>query len=167
MIDIICFVLANREFITFLIGVGSFMAATAAMFVAIGANRIAKSALNQAILIADREQRDWRQRKWFDLYFKTNQAYDALERFKILYESTLSGPWGTQEVNDWNNLMQLFREAGAMAVVFPKNDAIDKLFAAVKLADRQEALSRERMSQIQEAMEAIRQKALVEPTVLG
>ncbi len=169
MIDIICFVLANRDFITFLIGVGSFMVATAAMVVALGANPIAKSALNQAILVAEREQRDWRQRKWFDLYFKTNQAYDALEHFQTLYESSFPNSRGTPEfTNDWNNLMLLLREVGAMAVVFPRNAAIDDLFAAAAVFRRhEEAFSKDRLSKIHNAMEAIRQKALVEPTVLG
>jgi len=161
-----CF-LPLRDFLSLWIGAASFMVALASLFGAMAAYRVAKSALSQAILVAEREQRDWRQRKWFDLYFKTNEAYDALERFKVMYESSLSQAWNAQQAIDWNNVMELFREAGAMAVVFPKNDAIDKLFAAVKLTNPQEAISKGRLNQIQDAMEAIRQKALVEPTVLG
>ena len=161
-----CF-LPLRDFLTLWIGAASFMVALASLFGAMAAYRVAKSALSQAILVAEREQRDWRQRKWFDLYFKTNEAYDALERFKVMYESSLSHAWNAQQTIDWNNVMELFREAGAMAVVFPKNDAIDKLFAAVKLTNPQEAISKGRLNQIQDAMEAIRQKALVDPTVLS
>ncbi len=161
-----CF-LPLRDFLSLWIGAASFMVALASLFGAMAAYRVAKSALSQAILVAERDQRDWRQRKWFDLYFKTNEAYDALERFKVMYESSLSQAWNAQQAIDWNNVMELFREAGAMAVVFPKNDAIDKLFAAVKLTNPQEAISKGRLNQIQDAMEAIRQKALVEPTVLG
>ena len=161
-----CF-LPLRDFVSLWIGAASFMVALASLFGAMAAYRVAKSALSQAILVAEREQRDWRQRKWFDLYFKTNEAYDALERFKVMYESSLSHAWNAQQTIDWNNVMELFREAGAMAVVFPKNDAIDKLFAAVKLTNPQEAISKGRLNQIQDAMEAIRQKALVDPTVLS
>ncbi len=161
-----CF-LPLRDFLPLWIGAASFMVALASLFGAMAAYRVAKSALSQAILVAEREQRDWRQRKWFDLYFKTNEAYDALERFKVMYESSLSHAWNAQQTIDWNNVMELFREAGAMAVVFPKNDAIDKLFAAVKLTNPQEAISKGRLNQIQDAMEAIRQKALVDPTVLS
>ena len=169
MIHLVWFILVNREFIAFLAGIGSFMVATSALFVAMGANRIAQSALSQAILVADREQRDWRQRKWFDLYFKTNQAYDALERFQTLYQADFPQCRGTPEfTSDWNNLMLLIREVGAMAVVFPRNAAIDALFAATAVFQRhEEAFSRDRLARIRDAMEAIRQHALVDPTVLG
>ncbi len=163
------FFLPFRDFLSLWIAAASFMVSLASLFAAIAACRVAKSALSQAILVAEREQRDWRQRKWFDLYFKASQAYDALERFQTVYESTFPESWGTPEMtHDWNNLMHLFREVGAMAVVFPKNTEIDKLFAAVAVfSNPQEAFSKDRLKAILDAMEGIRQKALVEPTVLG
>ena len=150
------------------IAVASLVVAIVAVFVAIGANRIAKSSLSQAMQVAERDQRDWRQRKWFDLYFKTNQAYDSLERFQVLYENRPSDPSGLEELKrDWNALMFLMRELHAMAVVFPKNVAIDGLFAATAVfKNPEEALSQDVREKILDAMEAIRQKALVEPTVL-
>lgn len=163
-----CF-LPLRDFLPLWIGAASFMVALASLFAAIAACRVAKAALSQAILVADREQRDWRQRKWFDLYFKTNQVYDALERFQTLREPNFPHGQSTPEfTNDWNNLMSLMREVHAMAVVFPRNPAIDGLLAATAVFQRQEeAFSKDRLSKIGSAMEAIRQKALIEPTVLA
>ena len=94
----------NYESISLWVAVASLIVAITALFVAIGANRIAKSSLSQAKQVADRDQRDWRQRKWFDLYFKTNQAYDFLERFQVLYENPPSGASGVEEARrDWNS----------------------------------------------------------------
>ena len=159
----------NYESISLWVAVASLIVAITALFVAIGANRIAKSSLSQAKQVADRDQRDWRQRKWFDLYFKTNQAYDFLERFQVLYENPPSGASGVEEARrDWNSLMFLIRELHTMAVVFPKNAAIDELFASTAVfKNREEALSKDRLEKIRNAMEAIRQHALVEPAVLG
>ena len=64
--------------------------------------------------------------------------------------------------------MFLFRELHAMAVVFPKNASIDELLAATAtFKNSQEAFSKDRLAKILNAMEGIRQKALIEPIVLG
>ena len=151
------------------VAVSSLAVATAALFVAVAANQIAKSSLSLAKQVADRDQRDWRQRKWFDLYFKTNQAYDSLERFQALYEVMPLDSSGLEECRrDWNTLMFLIRELHAMAVVFPKNAAIDELFASTAVfKNPEEALSKARLEKIGKATDAIRQQALVEPAVLS
>src|SRR5229473_5734568 len=80
----------TRESVSIMIEVISLLAALAAVWVA-------RSSLSQAQRVADRDQRDWRQRKWFDLYFKADEAYDALDRFQVLYPGSSSPGWGTPE----------------------------------------------------------------------
>src|SRR5215469_5500814 len=100
--------------------------AAASLVVSIAAAWIARSSLSQAKQVADRDRRDWKQRKWFDLYLKANEAYDALDRLQTLYAEGVAT--GTEEFGrDWNNVILLFRELHTMATVFPKNSAIDEL----------------------------------------
>ena len=97
------------------------------LLVSLVAARIAKSSLVQARLVSDRDRRDWRQRKWFDLYFKANEAYDSLERFQGRYDSTRdeSGEFKA----DFNAVTSQIRSVHAAAVVFPKDPALDELFS--------------------------------------
>ena len=64
----------NYESMSLWVAVASLIVAITALLVAIGANRIAESSLSQAKQVADRDQRDWRQRKWFDLYFQDKSS---------------------------------------------------------------------------------------------
>ena len=72
---------------------------------------------------------DWKQRKWFDLYFKADEAYDALERFQVLYPDPMNLTT-TEGKQEWNELMRIMRAVHRMAVVFPQNAAIDELLSA-------------------------------------
>ena len=141
----------------------------ASLLAAVAATWIAQSSLSQAKRVADRDQKDWKQRKWFDLYFKADEAYDALERFQALYPSTSSPGWGTP---DWqresHSLMRVMRTLHRIAVVFPPNPAIQALFDATAVfKSMDEATSKARLSKILDAVEGIRQNASVETTVLG
>jgi hypothetical protein len=154
------------------VGIGldmaSLIVSIASLLAAIAAVWIAKSSLAQARQVAEREQKEWKQRKWFDLYFKADEAYDALDHFRVKYPNSLSPDWGSaQWENDWNDLMRVMRTANRMAVVFPKNAATDALFGSTgAFSDPTEALSRDRLQQLLDAGEELRQKALVDPSVL-
>jgi hypothetical protein len=141
----------------------------ASVAVSVAAVCIAKSSLSQAKRFADRDQRSWRQRKWFDLYLKANEAYDSLDRFQGLYVGTasFSATARTPEFEkDWNQLIGPFREVHAMAVVFPKNSVTHELFLSTGFSnDPKEAvllaLSKDHLEKVFNAVEGIRQRALI------
>jgi len=146
----------------------SLIIAVTSLLVALAAAWIAKSSLSQANQVAQRDQKDWRQRKWFDLYFKADGTYDALDRFHVLYTSTSTPSWGTKEWEaEWNDLMHILRRVHAMALVFPKNPVINELLSATAVfKDPEQAVSKERLEKVLNAVEGVRQKALVDATVL-
>ena len=57
---------------------------------------IAKSTLTLAKQVAEHEQRDWMQRKWFDLYDAAENFRTLLERFQVRYDRNLA----TKEFED-------------------------------------------------------------------
>jgi hypothetical protein len=140
--------------------------AIASLLVSAGSVLIARSALSQAKRVADRDQKDWKQRKWYDLYFKADEAYDALDRFQALYPSTSAPGWNTAEMlKESHDLMRTMRTVHRIALVFPQNQLIHALFdatAAFKSMD--EATSKDRLSKVFDAVEGIRQKALITDT---
>jgi hypothetical protein len=100
------------------ISVDTIIAGTA-LVVSVAAALIAKSSLVQAKQVADRDQQDWKQRKWFDLYFKAEEAYDTLERFRASYPSTSALGWGTPECNrKRDDLMLTMRTVHCIALAF-------------------------------------------------
>lgn len=145
----------------------SLLVAVASLLVGIAATWIAGSSLSQARRVAEGEKRDWKQRKWFDLYLRADQAYDALDHFQTTYPSTESEGWGSPEwLERWNDLMRTMRSVNRMAVVFPQNPAVDTLFNATSgFTGADEALSKDRLQRLMDAIEGLRQKALVDPVV--
>jgi hypothetical protein len=140
----------------------SIAVALASLVLSVAAALIAKSSLAQARQVADRDQRDWRQRKWADMYLKSNETYDALDRFRVLATS-----WSTQEwEREWNELMRIVRGAHAMAVVFPKNPAIDSFLASTALFKDERTVSELRLSKVFDAVELIRQNARMPSAIL-
>lgn len=149
----------NYESISFWVAMASFLTSVAAVF-------IAWSSLSQAKQVADRDRRDWRQRKWFDLYVKANEVHDSLDRFQTLYDAAT--PRTIEYQKDWNDLMFLIREVQSMAVVFPKDSVIEEFLSCTAVfKDHAEAQSKCRLEKVFNALEGIRLKALVDPTVLG
>jgi hypothetical protein len=146
----------------------SLIVSIASLLAGIAAVCIARSSLFQARQVAEREQKEWKQRKWFDLYFKADEAYDALDHFRVKYPSSSSPEWGSvQWEKDWNDLMRVMRTVNRMAVVFPKDAATDALIASTAVfSDPVEALSKDRLQKLLDAGEELRQKALVDPLVL-
>ncbi len=148
----------NYESVSFWVAVASLLTSAAAVW-------IGKSSLSQAEQVAERDRKDWQQRKWFDLYFQASETYHSLEHFQTLYDSrSLS----TAEcVKDRNALMFLFRKMYAVAVVFPRNSVIDALASCADgLENAEEVLSKARLQKMFDAVEGLRLKALVNATVL-
>jgi len=155
----------NHEMATFWATMVGVLVALASLGLSVVALRVAKSSLSLAEQVAEQEQKDWKQRKWFDLYFQASDFYDHLERYRTLYQ--YRSYVTTQDQEDWNELMFLIRRAHSMAVVFPKTPAIDELLAATAVfKDSHEAFSRERLEKVFDAVQNLREKALVHPSVL-
>lgn len=115
----------------------------------------------------ERSRIDWAKQKWFDLYFKADQAYNALDEYQALYKGCNPAICSPQQEKDHNELMDTFREACTMAAVFPKNEAIDALYNSVKFTGIVDALSKERLDALSDALELLRQKALINADVLN
>lgn len=161
--------------ITTIIGVASLVAALASLWIAKAsldaaqtASRTADDTLRQAKEVADRDLADWQQAKWFDLYVSARELGTELEHFQTKYKGKGRDPQHDHEMNkDYNDLMRLNRRCMAMAVVFPKNEVIDKLAsAAAAFRDWKETLSPKRLELIEDAIEDVRTLALLRPEVV-
>ncbi len=116
---------------------------------------IAKSSLSQAKHVADRDRKDWRQRKWADMYLRANGTYDALDRFR-----SVSPSWSTEEwEREWNELMRCIRGAHAMAVAFPRNAATDSFLESTAVLEDERAVSQQRLLKVLDAVDLIRVRA--------
>src|SRR5580698_11054008 len=93
--------------------------AATALVVSVAAALIANSSLVQAKQVAARDQKDWKQRRWFDLYFKADEAYDALDRFRVSYPHPSVPGWGTPEwKRETDKLMLSMRTVHRIASAF-------------------------------------------------
>jgi hypothetical protein len=138
----------------------SLWVSVASLVVSLAATWVARSSLSQAQQVADRDQRDWRQRKWFDLYFKASEVCDSFEHFQAIYDISSMGTEGF--VKERNELMMRLRRMFAMAAVFPQNSTIAALMkCAIGLKDPVEVLSRERLKKLGDAVEGLRERAFV------
>jgi hypothetical protein len=145
----------------------SLVTAIASTFIAKGCLTEAELARKQGQQTADRAHADWAQQKWFDLYFKVDQAYNALERFQTANHGCNTATLFPEQAKEYNQLMHIIREAHTMAVVFPKNAAIDALFTSTKISNFwSDVLPKERLQSLSDALELLRQKALVDQSVL-
>jgi hypothetical protein len=152
----------------------SLTVSVASLGIAIASTFIAKRSLTEAKLareqgkgIAARAHDDWAQQKWFDLYFKVDQAYNALEQFQTKYLGCNPATLFPEQAKDYNQLMHIIREAHTMADVFPKNAAIDALFASTTFSNFWgDVLPKERLKSLADALELLREKALMDKSVL-
>jgi hypothetical protein len=156
------------------LSIASVVVSGAALIPAIVSALVANNARRDAQRIADKASDEWAQQKWFDLYFKANAAYDAMDglrdqfkfdRGKILRTYPITGLNYPECADD---VIRLFREAQAMAMVFPKSEVIDNLCNATSgfVDDPREMLSELRLQNLMDAMNGIREKALVDSGVL-
>lgn len=134
---------------------------------------IANWSRKDAKRIADSAHDEWAQQKWFDLYFSTNSAYDAMEKLQkdciVQTGRIISIAGGGNYPDRANVVIFLFREIQAMAMVFPQCATIDMLCAATSRFgddphDPNGLLSKERLKNLMDAMNDIREKALVDLT---
>jgi hypothetical protein len=132
---------------------------------------IAIGARKDAGRIAERAHDEWAQQKWFDLYFSTNSAYDAMEKLQadsFVQKNGTINIHGGSYPDRYNEVINLFRAIQAMAMVFPRCAAIDTLCAATSgfVDDPREMLKKQRLKNLMDAMNDIREKALVDSSVL-
>lgn len=132
----------------------------AALFVAVLSFVVARRTLKDA-------EDAWKQQKWFELYAKADEGYNTLDQYRTVYKGT-AGVLTSQQTDDWNNLMSVIRQVHAMAMVFPKHPAIDKLVAATTPFDNPaSALEEERLKEFLEAVMDLRDMALLNPSILS
>ena len=128
--------------------------------------KFARDSLMIARKTVEHARMDWAQEKWFDLYLKAGRAYNGLEHYQALYQGGNSAVQSPEQVRDFNQLMRLFYEAHTMALVFPKNAATEALFASTRFKNSNDVLSKEKTKALLDALELLRQKALVDRSVL-
>jgi len=157
--------------------IASIVVSLVALIISVSSKRISESSLRtaeesaaQAKRVADRALQDWRQTKWFDLYFKTNDLYDRLDRFQNTYGSATGPNYGSLECDkDWNDLIAVVRVLHIAVLVYPRNDAVDKLISATEHFEVRErdAFDKARLPKLMDALKGLREKALVSPDILG
>jgi len=145
----------------------SVVLALAALIIAYCTLKVTLDSLKITKQSVERARLDWARQKWFDLYFKADQAYNALEEYQALYQGCNPAICSPEQEKDRNRLMDIFREACTMAAVFPKNEAVEAFFGCVQFSNVNDALSKQRLKAFADALEQLRQKALVHKDVLN
>jgi hypothetical protein len=164
-----CFAWAiDYESGNFWVAVASLVVAVIVSGVSLGLSwvsvRISKSSLNLTKELAERELRDWTQRKWFDLYVAAEHFRTLLERFQTIYDR----PLPTLEFEkDANDLTFAIRETLPYATVFPQNPTIEAFFNCIRKWKLDENLfSKEMLAEYIDAIEGFRQEARVQAVVI-
>ncbi len=154
------------------LSIASLVVAIVSFAAALTSAAIANWSRKDAKRIAERAHDEWAQQKWFDLYFSTNSAYDAMEKLQadcnVQNGRLISIRGGGNYPDRANEVIRLFREIQAMAMVFPRCTAIDMLCAATSgfVDDQEGMLDKQRLKNLMNAMNDIREKALVDASVL-
>jgi hypothetical protein len=139
--------------------------AISALLVAIVSLYVARKTLKDA-------EEFWKQQKWFDLYAKADEAYDAFDLYCKMWKGFLNPSVSVAGIDmgkresDWNNLMFLIKRVHSMAMVFPKHPAIDKLVEATVFDKPEEAAQPERLKLFFDAVMDMRDMAVLDPSVL-
>jgi len=163
---------SDLDWTTLRLSIASLFVAIVSFVASLVSAAIANWSRKDAKRIADRAHDEWAQQKWFDLYFSTNSAYDAMEKLQadcIVQNGRLISIRGGGNYPDRaNDVIRLFREIQAMAMVFPQCTAINRLCAATSgfVDDQKEMLNNQRLKNLMDAMNDIREKALVNASVL-
>jgi hypothetical protein len=151
-----------------MLSVVSLVVSVASLFAAIASVLVSRHSLQQAEKVSSRDQRNWRQRTWFDLYVKASEAYDFFDFFQKKYTGNHPVYVNEDYVPDWNHLMALMRQTHAMAAVFPKNVVIDELFeSTAAFKNPPEALLPERLAKVFNAVQNLRDQAILDTNILG
>jgi hypothetical protein len=115
------------------VSIASLGVAIASLIASVVSAYIARGARKDAGSIAERAHDEWAQQKWFDLYFSANSAYDAMEKLQadsIVQKNGTINIHGGNYPDRANEVIRLFREIQAMAMVFPRCTDIYTLCAA-------------------------------------
>jgi hypothetical protein len=126
--------------------------------------RIAQNSLDLTKELAERDLRDWTQRKWFDVYDAAETFRALLERFNVKYDRKLP----TKEFeDDAHELTFASRRMIRFACVFPENSTVNALFNCVRKWNLEEDLfSKEMAAGYDDAIEGLRQQAQVPVEVI-
>jgi hypothetical protein len=85
--------------------------------------RVASKTLKEA-------NEDWKQRKWFDLFFKANEVQNALIRYRKTYDPKFGS---LERQFAWNSLMALVQESYSVAGVSPQSSVVTSFLQATKM----------------------------------
>jgi hypothetical protein len=155
---------AMYESATFWLTVVGTVVAIASLVGSLVALAIAKSTLALAKQVAEHEQADWMQRKWFDLFDAAENFRALLERFQVRYDRKLN----TKEFeNDAHELTFAARRTIRFASVFPQNPTVNAFFSCINKWNLAENLfSKEMAGDYDDAIEGFRQQARVPAEVI-
>ncbi len=162
---------SDFDWMTLRLSIASLVVAIVSFVSSLVSAAIANRSMKDAKRIANRAHDEWAQRKWFDLYFSADSAYDAMEKLQadsVVQKSGTINIHNGNYLDRANEVIRLFREIQAMAMVFPQCPAIDMLCAATSgfVNDASQMLSKQRLKNLMDAMNDIREKALVDSSVL-
>src|SRR5271166_346931 len=141
-------------------------------WVAISALVVAGASLWVAVKTLKDAEESWKQQKWFDLYAKADEAYDAFDLYCKVWAGFLNPSLQINGLDfpkrqyEWNNLMFLIKRVHSMAMVFPKHLAIDKLVEATVFDTPEDASQPERLKLFFDAVQDMREMAVLDPSVL-
>ena len=163
---------ANHDWVaisSLIVAIASLIAAgTAALYARnalLQAKLDAERSLAQAKIVAERDEDDWAQRQWFELYSVADEAYDAIDKFQASYPRVIQG-FTPELIREWNDLMVTLRAAGRRCHVFPKHPAIDKFLSAIAFSDRKMLVPPSYLKGVEVAVEGLRELAGINPGVL-
>jgi hypothetical protein len=159
----------NSEQMMLYLTIASLVIALVSLIFARAAVNIARATLTEARQVAERDRRDWAQRKWFDLYFALNDASNMLERNQKNLRDKRRQDWTENDSKEWNLTVFELRKVHLMASVFPDDDVVIHrlLFDVLKFKSEEEALQEMYLALVLEAQEELRRKSLIDRGVLA
>jgi hypothetical protein len=126
---------------------------------------VGQRSLDLARAVAAREHDEWAQRKWFDLYLEAERFSNLIEHFQTVFDRPLQ----TLEFETHANEVTFAgRDMLTHAGVFPQNAGIDAVFSCLRKwpLSPQNLLSKQMLAEYNDAIELLRQKALINPSIL-
>jgi hypothetical protein len=135
-------------------------------WIALGSLAVAGAAFVVAWVTLREAEDDWRQMKWFDLYFRADEGYNALEKYQTVHAGLLKVQTA-QQATDWNDLMFQIRLIHTTALVFPQNADVDNLIASTSaFQNPANAFDPHRLPQMMKAIQGLRDRAKLKQKVL-
>ncbi|MHB1865785.1 MAG: hypothetical protein ACYCPS_06565 [Candidatus Saccharimonadales bacterium] len=149
-------------------GFVSLVVPLASLLLSVAAVYVAWNSLSQAKQVAEQAHREWKQRRWYDLYFKADEAYDALDHFLTQYpNAALPGEVTNERKKKWNDLICTIRTVHRAATVFPISAVTNELVSATCILDNAaHTISGDQRSKLFDAVDGVREKALLDRSVL-